>query len=339
MRFSVAIPTCKEGLSYPLPFAGPEELVRVAQTAERLGYHSVWGNDHITAPQYVRETFEQPPNFYEPLIALAYTAAKTSRIRLAPSVIVLPMREPVYLAKQVATLDVFSGGRFILGVGVGAYREEFEALHPALAKTAHRGRMVDESIEALVRLLSWPEATFEGEYYHFEKIALSPKPLQNPLPLYVGGNSLNAARRAGRWGAGWLPATLEPKQIRRGVEAVQKAAEEAGRNGSSIDIAPQLLVCIGQSHEEALARFKASQMYRHLVSLSKSTLRQQNLARIEENNLVGTPEQILARVERLAEAGVTHCSAMNFISQTPSELLEQMAFFKEAVVDRYRPSA
>src|SRR5690606_12467245 len=163
MRFSVAIPTCKEGLSYPLPFAGPEEIIRVAQSAEQLGYHSVWGNDHITAPRYVRETFDQPPNFYEPLIVLAYIAASTRRIKLAPSVIVLPMREPVYLAKQVATLDVFSGGRFILGVGVGAYREEFEAIHPDLAPTAQRGQMVDESLEALVRLFREPVASFAGD--------------------------------------------------------------------------------------------------------------------------------------------------------------------------------
>lgn len=338
MRFSVAIPTCKEGLSYPLPFAGPEEIVRVAQSAEQLGYHSVWGNDHITAPRYVRETFDQPPNFYEPLIVLAYIAASTRRIKLAPSVIVLPMREPVYLAKQVATLDVFSGGRFILGVGVGAYREEFEAIHPDLAPTAQRGQMVDESLEALVRLFREPVASFAGDYYHFEGIALAPKPLQDPLPLYVGGNNLNAARRAGRWGTGWLPAALEPERIRQGVEVARQAAVEAGRGEIEIDIAPQLMVRIDQTAEKALARFEASQMYRHLHSLSKSTLRQQEIARIAENNLIGTPEQILARIERLAGAGVTHCAAMNFISETPADMLEQMAWFHEEVGSRYPES-
>lgn len=336
MRFSVGIPTCKEGLNFPLPFANPDQVVEIIQAAERLGYHSVWGNDHITAPKYVREAFDRPPNFYEPLITLAYAAAKTSTIRLAPSVIVLPMREPVYLAKQVATLDCFSGGRFILGVGVGAYREEFERLHPTLAATAKRSEMVDESLEALVKLFTEPVASFRGRYYEFDGIALSPKPVQKPLPLYVGGNSSSSARRAGKWGTGWLPAALPPEAIRRGIEIVRQSAEEAGRDPGSIDIAPQLMVCMGQTYEEAIDRFKNSQMYHHLISLQGSTLRNQDLSRIEENNLIGTPEQVLEKIAELEKAGVTHCAALNFITQTPAEMIEQMEFFKESVVDVYK---
>ena len=120
MDVGVAIPTCKEGLSSPVGFARPEQVNEVVVHAERLGYHSVWGNDHITAPQYVREHYPDPPSFYEPLIALAAAAGVTRRIRLATATIVLPLREPVYLAKQVATLDRFSGGRVILRVGMGA---------------------------------------------------------------------------------------------------------------------------------------------------------------------------------------------------------------------------
>ena len=335
MRFSAGIPTCKEGLNFPAPFASPEDVITIIQKAEELGFHSVWGNDHITAPKYVRELFEAAPNFYEPLITLSYAAAKTTRIKLAPSVIVLPMREPVYLAKQVATLDVFSNGRFILGVGVGAYREEFERINPRLAKSANRGAMVDESIEALVKLLTEPVASYAGKYYQFDGIALSPKPLQDPFPIYVGGNSNSAARRAGTHGMGWLPAALSTEDIRRGLDVMQQAADDAGRNAEEIDVAPQLLVTMGRKYEEAIDRFKNSQMYHHLISLQRSTLRGQDLSRIEENNLIGTPEQILQKIGTLEEAGVTHCAALNFISNTPSEMMEQMAFFKEAVMDVY----
>lgn len=339
MRFSVGVPTCKEGLNFPAPFAAPQEVIAIIQKAEELGFHSVWGNDHITAPKYVRDTFSEPPNFYEPLITLSFAAARTSRIGLAPSVIVLPMREPVYLAKQVATLDVFSAGRFILGVGVGAYREEFERINPRLAKTAHRGEMVDEALEALVRLLTEPVASFKGKYYQFEGIALSPKPRQEPFPIYVGGNSDNAARRAGRHGLGWLPAALSTADIRHGIEVLQEAAGQAGRGAQQIDIAPQLLVTMGQTYEEAIKRFKNSQMYHHLISLRGSTLRGQDLSRIEENNLVGTPEQILDKISKLQDAGVTHCAALNFISNTPGEMMEQMSYFKEGVMDVYGVSA
>lgn len=336
MRFSVGIPTCKEGLNFPCPFAGADEVIEIIQAAEQLAYHSVWGNDHVTAPKYVRDAFNQPPNFYEPLITLSYAAAKTSTIRLAPSVIVLPMREPVYLAKQVATLDVLSGGRFILGVGVGAYREEFERLHPKLAKSARRGDMVDESLAALTKLFTEPIASFEGDYYQFDGIELWPKPQQNPFPIYVGGNNPKAAQRAGRWGMGWLPAALSTSDVKRGIRVLYQAAEEAGRDPAAIDIAPQLMVSMGKTHEEAVAHFKSSQMYHHLISLRGSTLRNQDLSRIEENNLIGTPDQILEKVDGLANAGVTHCSALNFISQTPAEMIEYMTDFKASVIDAYR---
>jgi len=118
----------------PLPFADLGDVVRISQAAERLGYHSVWGNDHITAPRYVREAHANQPRFFEPLITLAYVAAHTTTIRLGTAVLVMPMREPVYLAKQVATLDHASHGRVLLGVGVGAYREELEAIKPTMPR-------------------------------------------------------------------------------------------------------------------------------------------------------------------------------------------------------------
>src|SRR3990170_1500716 len=207
MRFSVSIPTCKEGLNMPLPFADEQEIMKIVRAADRLGFYGVWGNDHISAPEYVRKEFSETPRFYELLMTLSYAAAITTRVRLGTCIIVLPMREPVYLAKQVTTLDHLSGGRVMFGVGVGAYREEFEALHPDM-KTADRGDMVDESLQCLRLLFDEPRASFAGQYYRFEGIMMHPKPRQSPLPIYVGGNNLNAVRRAARWGHGWLPPSL-----------------------------------------------------------------------------------------------------------------------------------
>ena len=182
MDIGLAIPTCKEGLSLPVNFCTPAEVVQMAVRAEELGYHSVWGNDHITPPKYVRDDYPEPPNFNEPLITLAFCAQATSRLRIGTSVIVLPMREPVYLAKQLATLDAFSGGRLTVGVGTGSYREEFERLRPR-DKRVRRANLVDESLRVLRLLWEERSATFEGRHVAFEGIELRPKPVQRPLPL------------------------------------------------------------------------------------------------------------------------------------------------------------
>lgn len=331
MRFSVGIPTCKEGLNFPLPFANEQDVIRIIQAAERFGYHSVWGNDHITAPAYVREEFGSPPRFFEPLITLSYAAAVTSKIMLATSVIVLPMREPVYLAKQVATLDQLSGGRVLLGVGVGAYREEFEAIHPDL-KGAERGQMVDEALQSLRLLFDQPRASFQGKYFKFEGIELFPKPRQCPMPIYVGGNSPSAARRAARWGQAWLPASLGAEGVRRGVQILRSEAEAVGRDPAGFDVALQVMVVTGHDEADIRRRFESSQMYRHLISLGGSTLRGQDASRLEEYNLIGTTQQIVDKIGKLAEVGVTHCAAINFISDTPDGMIEEMQRFAEDVV-------
>ena len=127
MKFSICLSTGYEGLVYPVNFCAPQDLVRQSQLAEKLGFDSVWGNDHITPPNYVRDHFKDSPNFYDVLITLAMIAQATTTLRVGTALLVMPNREPVYLTKQVATIDQMSGGRFMLAVGLGAYREEFEA--------------------------------------------------------------------------------------------------------------------------------------------------------------------------------------------------------------------
>src|SRR5438552_5010327 len=131
MRFSVALRNAYEGLGDPIGFArDPAIFVRLARTAESLGYDGVWANDHLVTPRFLRGSVEGAPGFYEPLITLAHVAAATERIRLGTAVIALPLRDPLSLAKQVATLDVLSRGRLTLGVGLGAYRDELASTRP-----------------------------------------------------------------------------------------------------------------------------------------------------------------------------------------------------------------
>src|SRR5690606_771327 len=187
------------------PFAGPADLIRQARRCEELGYHSVWGNDHITTQNYVRELYpDTPPNFYEPLITLAAIGAATTTLKLGTALTVLPVREPVYLAKQALTLDQMSGGRFIMAVGLGAYREEFLAWGGSRVKGARRGDMMDEGLEALRLLFTEPRASFDGKYYSFKDVEMFPKSVAQPFPLYVGGHNMEALDRAARYGQGWL---------------------------------------------------------------------------------------------------------------------------------------
>jgi alkanesulfonate monooxygenase SsuD/methylene tetrahydromethanopterin reductase-like flavin-dependent oxidoreductase (luciferase family) len=195
MKFSICLPTGFEGVMYPIPFVEPADFVKLGQLCERLGYDSVWGNDHITTQHYVKELFPgQVPAFYEPLMTLMAVGAATTKLRLGTALLVLAMRDPVYLAKQVTTLDQLTNGRFILGVGLGAYREEFASWNSRLAG-ARRGDMLDEGLEALLKLLYEKSATHEGKFYAFKDVELGPKAKQDPFPLFVGGHSIEAVER------------------------------------------------------------------------------------------------------------------------------------------------
>lgn len=331
MRVSVALPTAMEGMIYPAPFAGPADLVRIAQRAEALGYEAVWGNDHLTTQRYVRREGGPPPNYWSPLVTYAFLAARTERLRLATGVLVAPLwRDIVVLAKQVCTLDHFSGGRLVLGVGVGAYREEFEAVFPR--RKERRGEILDEFLEAFPRLLQDRVASYNGRHYRFQDVEMYPKPRQDPLPLYVGGNHPRAAARAGRFGQGWLPAALPVAALRERLEHLRRAAEGAGRDPAALDIAPQMVVRLGRTSEAARRGFRESQMMRHLLSLRRSTLRGQQAEAFETANLIGTPQEVIDRALALRAAGVTHLAALLFAVDSLSELLDQMAWFQEAVV-------
>ena len=334
MRFGVHIPTCIEGMMYPVPFAKPSDILPTALLCEELGFDSVWGNDHMTTQRYVQQEFAEAPNFFEPLITFSYCAGRTTRLRFATGIIVLPMRNMPVLAKQVATLDQLSGGRLILGVGAGAYREEYEALFPD-ARGLRRGTIVDEGMQALRLLFTERKATFRGTAVHFEEVECFPKPAQDPMPIYAGGNHPEVRRRAGQYGQGWMPAVLSPEEIARGIEDVHRAAAAAGRDGAAIDIAPQFAVSIGRTREEADRRFRGSQLFKHLESLKKSTLREQT-GGFEQRNLIGSPEEISERIRVYERAGVTTCSGMLFVAGSVAEMREAIELFGREVLPNFR---
>ncbi len=338
MRFGLGVPTGTEGLMYPVPYADPEQAVRLAVEAERLGFDGVWGNDHVTTQRYVREEFADAPRYYDPYLYLAYVAAQTTTLHLCTAITVFAFRNPVVLAKQAATLDQLSGGRFRLGVGIGAYREEAEAMWPGTR--IHRGRQADEYLRALDLLFTQRRASFHGEFVAFEDVESYPKPRQAPLPVLSGGNAPGSRERAARYSHGWIPAVLTPAEVAEGLADIRRIAEQHGRElPADFDVAPQLSVSVGQDRDDALATFERSQLAKHMASLSKSTLKDQDGDDLVGRNLIGNAEQILEQVHAYAAAGVTTLSALLFAANTVEETLDQMAWFAQNVIEPYRREA
>ncbi len=334
MKFGFQLPTGMEGLIVPTPFFRPQDFIEVAQTGERLGYDSLWGNDHYATQNYVREKWGVSPNFYEVLVVLAAAAAATRTIQLGTSVLVLPMRDVVLLARQAATLDQLSQGRLLLGVGIGAYKEEYQAAKPGWANK-NRGDILEEGLFLLTQLFSGEEVSFSGKYYQVNSLALNPRPLQSPFPILVGGHQKFGIDRAIRYGQGWIPGWRPFDELHEWIDLLREKAALAGRDPASLVVAPQFSCLVGRSQEEALRKYEQTGMVKHRLSLAY-TGRDPALA--TENNLIGCPESILEKIERLESYGVNHLSAISFCVQSVDEFKEQVHFFAEEVMLPYRRS-
>ncbi|MGW0803296.1 TIGR03619 family F420-dependent LLM class oxidoreductase [Nonomuraea sp. NPDC002799] len=330
MKFGLGVPTGTEGLMYPVPYADIDQAVQLALEAERLGFDSIWGNDHVTTQAYVREEFAEPPRYYDPFGYLSYVAAVTERIRLATAIMVLPFRNPVVAAKQAATLDRLSGGRAVLGVGIGAYREEYTAMNPG-AKL-HRGEHAAEAIQALKALFTERRASFHGTWVSFDDVESYPKPVST-LPILSGGNAPGSRTRAALYGDGWLPACLTPEEVARGLGDIRAQAETArGGLPADFEVALQLAVCVAPTMEQAWQKFRASQLHNHMVSLSKTTLKDQGVEDLATRNLIGTPESVREQVEAYRAAGVGTLAGLLFAANTVAETIDAMSEFSEVIM-------
>lgn len=200
--------------------AGPEGadlLWKLVDLCERTEIDSLWFSDRLSSPLPV----------LEPMTTMAAVAARTRRLKFGPSVLIAPFRTPVLAARQLAMLDYLSGGRVLPAVGIGVEQErEFKA---AGVPFKERGRRTDEAIQIMRRCWSEDEVSFDGEFWKLERVTVLPRPVQRPLPLWIGGNSEAAMRRAGRLGDGWIPSFIAPDGFRAGVEKTCAFAAEARR--------------------------------------------------------------------------------------------------------------
>jgi probable F420-dependent oxidoreductase len=221
----------------------------VAKAAERAGFATLWSGEHVvmvdrSVSRYPysddgRIAVPAEADWLDPMIGLSFVAAVTSTIRIATGVLLLPEHNPVLVAKQAATLDTLSGGRFTLGIGVGWAREEFDALGVPFARRAARAA---EYVEAMRTLWRDDVASFDGEFTSFDSVRVNPKPHRDRrIPVVLGGNGDAALRRVAEWGDGWYGFNVDgPAAVAEHVATIHAACEESGRDSSELRLAVAL---------------------------------------------------------------------------------------------------
>jgi probable F420-dependent oxidoreductase len=279
-------------------------LRHAAETAERLGFSTVWAADRIIIPWKIETdyayswsgSFIVPPEkpFLESMTALAFLAGATETVKLGVSVLVTTYRDPVHWAKVASTIDWLSEGRFILGIGIGWMAEEFAALGRADAYE-QRADIADEQLRVARNLFSEDHCSFHGERYDYEDIAFYPKAYDAPIPIWCGGESRGAQRRAGTYGDAWFPyfARVTPAELRARYENVQRAAAAAGREPDQVS----LNCCLS-------------------VEVTDTPVHQ------EPDRLRGTPEQVAEALESFAAIGVQHVALQFLVGRYPERLAQ-----------------
>ena len=309
MEFGISIPNFR-GAAHVGTFR------RVAKAAEEAGLDDVWIGDHIvlarniTSPHPYSEPremtgplpwsevgirdMEATDPVYEPLTLLGFLSALTQRIRLALGTLVVPLRHPVVAAKMLSTLDVLCGGRLILGVGVGWIPEEYAAVG---ASWVDRGAVTDEYLDVMTALWREDHPGFEGRFYSLPPdICFYPKPVQRTIPIWVGGNSLPARRRAARIGTGWHGAFVLPDRIQRIREDITERLAVNGRSSQGF-------------------------VYSNRVNLEVSDVDD------PDHPCRGSVERIVESMERYAEAGTTHLQIATPPGPETEDVLEQLELF------------
>lgn len=292
----------------------PAEQLLLAERVEALGFDALWCGDHVL--------FHIP--LYESLTLLSFYAARTRRVRIGTCIYLLALRHPTVVAKITSTLDALSGGRLVFGAGVGGeIPQEFGACGIPLAE---RGARVDEGIRVLRTLWREAPASFSGRFVAFEGISIEPKPAQpGGPPIWIGGRSDAALRRAGRLGDGWVSYVVTAERYRQSVDKIRAAAEAAGRSLDGFETAHLTFITVGRDYETARAAWVKRLSRRYNQDFGPLA---------EKYGFIGTPAQCIERIEQFVEAGCRHF-VLNAICEVPDEA-EQIELLASEILPYFR---
>jgi probable F420-dependent oxidoreductase len=271
------------------------EYRTTAQLVDDLPYDSIWAGDHIA--------FRQP--VLEGMVALTALAAWTSRVRVGTAVLLLPLRHPALVAKQIASVDHLSGGRVVLGVGVGGEsRSDFAAVQ---VDPAERGRRADEAIAAMRALWSGPHASFRGDYFAFDEIEIQPRPVRGPdIPVWVGGRSAAALRRAATLGDAWLAYLVSPERFKRASRYLADVRAAHGHRRDPLGGAAMIPIYVDSDHHRARRELGAHLAERYGRAIDPPV--------IDRYCLAGPADHCIDQLARYAEAGVTDVVLMPVVT-------------------------
>jgi probable F420-dependent oxidoreductase len=325
------------------PLASIENIVEAARRSEDMGFDSIWVHDHvvwsaemhrhhISSGAHEALAEDQTADFYEALTVLGHLAAHTRSIQMGVACMVTPCRNPIYAAKQLATVDWLSRGRLLVGVGLGSKAtrssQEFEVFG---VSTKQRASMTDEYIEAMKAIWTEPLASYEGRHITFADAEIFPKPVQQPgPPIWVGGWTDHAAVRAGKFGEGWIPGWLSPSEMARGRDIMLETAADNGRDGEAITIAVEKLSTIARSRDEALE--KALPTVRTSTNSYERDV--DNIQFALDRHIFGSVEDVRRRVDEFVEAGVRHFE-LKIVYPTMDDLYAQMELWAEEILPHY----
>ena len=285
MHFGVVFPQTEIG-------ADPLGIRDFAQAAEELGYQHILAYDHVIGANPESRPGWRPPYthrdmFHEPFVLFGYLAGLTHKIELVTGIIILPQRQTVLVAKQAAALDVLSGGRLRLGVGIGWNPVEYEALGENFK---NRGRRSEEQVEVMRKLWTQELVTFEGKWHKITDAGLNPLPVQRRIPIWFGGTDDRALRRLARLGDGWFPLLGPDDKCRAAIEKIKSYAREAGRDPKDIGIEGRIM--IGQGSADTWAKEIAEWKKLGATHLTVNTMKAG----------LGTPAAHIDAIRRFKEA-------------------------------------
>jgi probable F420-dependent oxidoreductase len=225
------------------PTSTPVDIAVVARQAEALGFDSLWLGEHPIMPVHGTSPFPGSPDgvipenyswFVDPFVALGRASGVTTTLKLGTGITLVPERNPLLLAKEIATLDYYSGGRFLFGIGAGWHKEETAIMG---GDFAHRWTQTREAVEAMKQLWASDAAEYHGQFYDFPPVRSFPRPVQRPHPpIFLGGTAPSVFKRTIAYGNGWMPTRSTPELIQRGRNTLNELAAEAGRDPASIEV-------------------------------------------------------------------------------------------------------